>query len=181
MCRESGHSRCRTGSWSSVRSRLLDHCGHRGRNRMKSRSRCFLLLGFILNSCRAAAQPVSGFGRLDTSIESAAVSHDAVGPLRGPVGFAHAASVETRDGWRIPGYSALRKKNVASIDEFPPGVVGGAIGAAVGGAVGFVRAQMYCDNGVHCPVGGSVLTGAAIGAIMGLFVEWVVRSGPQPR
>lgn len=68
----------------------------------------------------------------------------------------------------------------SSIGEFPPGAIGGAIGAAVGGALGFLSVQIHCEMGVNCPVARSVLTGAAIEAIMGLFVEWVVRSGPKP-
>jgi hypothetical protein len=148
---------------------------------MKSRSRCFILLGLIVSSSRATAQPVRAFGRHDVSIESAAVSRDAVGPQRAPIGFARAASVDSRDVRTIAEYSASRKATAAGrIDEFAPGVIGGVIGAAVGGAVGWLRVQAFCDNGVNCPVAGSVLTGAAIGAIMGLFVEWVVRSGPQP-
>jgi hypothetical protein len=147
---------------------------------MKSRSRCFILLGLIVSSSRATAQPVRAFERFDTSIESAAASRNPIGPQRAPIGFAR-ASVGTRDFRTIEGYSASRKETAAGrIDEFAPGVIGGVIGAAVGGALGFLRVQAYCDNGVNCPVGGSVLTGAAIGAIMGLFVEWVVRSGPQP-
>jgi hypothetical protein len=149
---------------------------------MKSRSRCFILLGLITNSAAATAQPVKAFERFDSSIESTAASRDAVGPQRAPVGFARATSVDSRDARTIQGYSASRKKPAASsIDEFPPGAVGAAIGAVVGGALGFLRVQAYCDNGVNCPVARSVLTGAAIGAIMGLFVEWVVRSGPPPR
>jgi hypothetical protein len=123
---------------------------------------------------------VKAFERFDASIESVAASRDAVGPQRAPLGYTRAASVD-RDLRAIPGYSASRNKSTAnSLDEFPPGAIGAAIGAAVGGALGFLRVQAYCDNGVNCPVARSVLTGAAIGAIMGLFVEWVVRSGPQP-
>jgi hypothetical protein len=148
---------------------------------MKSLSRCFVLLGLITSSVCATAQTVRSFERFDASIESTFGSRDAVGPYRAPVGFSHAASVETRDLGAIPGYSASRNKSTAnSIDEFPPGAVGAAIGAVVGGALGFLRVEIHCDNGVNCPVGRSVLTGAAIGAIMGLFVEWVVRSGPKP-
>jgi hypothetical protein len=148
---------------------------------MKSRSRCFLLLGFIVHSGRAAAQQGSAFERFDTSNESAAVSRDTVGPQRAPIGFVGATSLDTRDVRTIAGYGTSRKKiTTSSSDEFPPGVIGGAMGAVVGGAVGFLRVQMYCEMGTDCSAARSVLTGAAIGAIMGLFVEWVVRSGPNP-
>ena len=148
---------------------------------MKSRSRWFILLGLIMNSAGASAQPVRGLERFDASIESAAASPDAVGPQRAPIGFARAASVDSRDVRTIEGYSASRKATAASsVGEIPPGVLGGAIGAAVGGAVGWLRVQAFCDAGSDCPAARSVLTGAAIGAIMGLFVEWVVRSGPKP-
>jgi hypothetical protein len=148
---------------------------------MKSRSRCFILLGLIMNSAGATAQPVRGLKRFDVSIESAAASPNAVGPQRAPIGFARAASVDTREVRTIDGYSASRKETpVSGAHEFQPGVIGGAIGAAVGGAVGWLRVQAFCDAGNDCPAARSVLTGAAIGAIMGLFVEWVVRSGPKP-
>ena len=148
---------------------------------MKTCSRCLMLLALIVNSACATAQPLKAFERFDASIESAAVSRDAVGPQRAPIGFAKGASVETRDLRTIQGYSASRKNfTTSSTDEFPPGVIGGTIGAVVGGAVGFLRVQMYCEMGIDCPATRSVITGAAIGAIMGLFVEWVVRSGPKP-
>src|ERR1700681_4701001 len=121
---------------------------------MKSRSRCFLLLGLIVNSGRVAAQPVSAFERFDTSIETAAASRDVVGPRRAPIGFVFVgvASRDIRDVRTIAGFPASRKKiTISSMDEFPPGVIGGAIGAVVGGAVRFLRVQIYCEMGSDCP------------------------------
>jgi hypothetical protein len=134
------------------------------------------------NPASASAQPVRAFERFDASTESAADTRDAVGPQRVPIGFARAAPVDTRDIPTIQGYSTSRKKSAGNgIDEFTPGVIGGAIGAVVGGAVGFLRVQAHCEMGIDCPATRSVLTGAAIGAMLGLFVEWVVRSGSKPR
>lgn len=148
---------------------------------MKSRSRCLILLGLIMSSGCASAQPVKVFDRLDAPLGTATASPDPVGPQRAPIGFAHAASVDARDIWTIQRYSVSRNETASSgVGEISPGILGGGIGAAVGGALGFVWAKAHSDNGVEGPLARPVLTGAAIGAILGLFVEWVVRSGPTP-
>jgi hypothetical protein len=148
---------------------------------MKSRSRCFILLGLVMNSGCATGQPVKVVDRLDASLGSVTASRSAVGPKRAPIGFARGASVDTRGARKIQGYPVSRVATAtSSVDEFQPGVLGGLIGAAVGGALGFVWARAQWDNGVEGPLARPVLTGAAVGAALGLFVEWVVRSGPTP-
>ena len=148
---------------------------------MKSRSQYFILLGLIMNSGCATVQPVKAFDRLDAPLGSATASPNVVGPQRAPIGFARAASVDARDLRTIQGHSVSRNATATSgVGEIPPGVIGGAVGAVVGGAVGYLRVQAFCEMGSSCDAGRSVLTGAAIGAILGLFVEWVVRSGKTP-
>ena len=58
----------------------------------------------------------------------------------------------------------------------PHGVTGGTIGAIVGGAIGWASARMHCESGVPCPTTRSTLTGAAIGAVLGVLVEYAVRN-----
>lgn len=148
---------------------------------MKSWARSFILVGLAMNTGRASAQPVKGFDRLDASLESVTGFRNAVGPQRAPIGFARAAAVDTRDVRTIQGYSVSRNQTASSgVGEISPGILGGGIGAAVGGALGFVWAKAHSDNGVDGPLTRPVLNGAAVGAILGLFVEWVVRSGPTP-
>jgi hypothetical protein len=148
---------------------------------MKSSVRSFILLGLAVNAGCATVQPGKAFDRLDASPGSVTVSQSAVGPQRVPIGFARPASVDTRDVRTIQGYSVSRNETAASgAGEIQPGVLGAGIGAFVGGTLGWLRVQMYCDNGSNCPAARSVLTGAAIGATLGLFVEWVFRSGPAP-
>jgi hypothetical protein len=148
---------------------------------MKSWARSFILVGLAMNTGRASAQPVKGFDRLDASLESVTGFRNAVGPQRAPIGFARAAAVDTRDVRTIQGYSVSRNQTASSgVGEISPGILGGGIGAAVGGAVAFLWVQAHREQGIDGPTARPVLTGAAIGVILGLFVEWVVRSGPTP-
>jgi len=61
-----------------------------------------------------------------------------------------------------------------STKRVPHGVIGGTIGAVVGGALGYMRVGMNCEGG-NCDATGSVLTGAAIGAVVGIGIEYFVR------
>jgi hypothetical protein len=61
----------------------------------------------------------------------------------------------------------------------PHGVVGATIGAIIGGAAGYARVQMYCDGADPCNATRSTVIGAAIGAAMGAFVEYVIRNAHQ--
>jgi hypothetical protein len=148
---------------------------------MKSRSLCLMLLGTVLSSGCAKARLETAFYRIETSPGSVIASRDAVGPRLAPVGLARRASVETQNAGTIQGYSVSRVATAtSSVDEFPPGLIGGLIGAAVGGALGFVWARAHCDNGVCGGLARPTLSAAAVGALLGLFVEWVARSGPDP-
>jgi hypothetical protein len=59
----------------------------------------------------------------------------------------------------------------------PHGLVGATIGAIAGGAIGYARVQMYCDGADPCNATRSTLAGAAIGAAVGVLVEYVIRNG----
>ena len=148
---------------------------------MRLRSRCFILLGLIMNSSYASAQLLNEFDHQDASPGSATDARGPAGPRRAPAGFARGASTETQNVRTVNGRPVSRVATAtSSVDEFQPGVVGGLIGAAVGGALGFLWVKIHEDNGVEGPLTRPVLTGAAAGALLGLFVEWVVRSGPDP-
>jgi hypothetical protein len=135
-----------------------------------------MFLGTLMNAGFAAAQPVRAFDRLEAS-RPAIPSRDAVGPRQVLLGLARGASVETQNARTIRGYSVSKVATAtSSVDEFLPGVVGGLLAALVGGALGFLYVKIHEDNGVEGPLNRPVLTGALIG----LFVEWVARSGPDP-
>ena len=59
------------------------------------------------------------------------------------------------------------------------GVIGAISGAIVGGALGYAWVGMHCDNGISCNATRPVLTGAAIGAVIGMIVEYGIRSWPE--
>jgi hypothetical protein len=62
-------------------------------------------------------------------------------------------------------------------DSGPPhGVTGGTIGAIVGGAIGWASVRIHCESGVPCPTTRSTLTGVAIGAVLGVVVEYAIRN-----
>jgi hypothetical protein len=66
--------------------------------------------------------------------------------------------------------------NAASHSGLPYGVTGGTIGAMVGGAIGWVSVRIHCENGSPCNTTRSTLTGAAIGAVLGVVVEYAIRN-----
>jgi hypothetical protein len=63
--------------------------------------------------------------------------------------------------------------------RLPHGLVGATIGAIVGGAIGYARVQMYCDGADPCNATRSTVTGAAVGAALGVLVEYFVRNGQR--
>lgn len=64
--------------------------------------------------------------------------------------------------------------------EYPHGLVGAVIGGLFGSALGYFRAGMYCENR-NCDYTRSVLTGAAIGAGVGILAEYFVRNAKWER
>jgi enoyl-CoA hydratase/carnithine racemase len=60
------------------------------------------------------------------------------------------------------------------------GVIGAVSGALLGGGLGYAYVAMHCDNGVSCNATRAVLTGAAIGAAVGVVLEYAIRSWPKP-
>jgi hypothetical protein len=144
---------------------------------MKSAARSFVLLGLALNTGCATAQSVQAFDPPDPSPGSVTPSEGAVGPQLTPIWFARPASRDLGDARTIHGYSVARNETAASgISEIRPGVLGAGIGAVVGGVLGWASVAIHCDNGVSCNSPRAIVTGAAIGAVLGLFVEWFVRS-----
>lgn len=65
-----------------------------------------------------------------------------------------------------------------SAGGLPHGVIGGGIGAVLGGGLGYLRVGMYCETN-NCDATRSVLTGAAIGAGVGMVLEYFVRHGQR--
>ena len=55
------------------------------------------------------------------------------------------------------------------------GTIGGISGAIVGGALGYFRMRLFCETQDCGFPTRSVLTGAAIGAGVGIFVEYAIR------
>ena len=64
--------------------------------------------------------------------------------------------------------------------EYPHGLAGALIGGLLGGALGYVRVGMYCET-QNCDYTASVLTGAAIGAAVGIFAEYIIRNAKWER
>jgi hypothetical protein len=60
--------------------------------------------------------------------------------------------------------------------EYHPGVLGATIGAAVGASLGYLRMRAYCESDGRCDATRDVLTGAIIGATIGIIVEYFVRN-----
>jgi hypothetical protein len=60
----------------------------------------------------------------------------------------------------------------------PHGVIGGSIGAVLGGALGYLRVELNCEIS-NCDHMRSALTGAAIGAGVGIVLEYFVRHGQR--
>jgi len=60
--------------------------------------------------------------------------------------------------------------------SMPHGVIGAAIGGVAGGAIGYLRMRMFCEMHGRCDATRDMLIGAAIGATIGVVVEYVVRN-----
>ena len=123
---------------------------------------CVIGLG-LLSTGRADAQPLSGQ-------ETALVANRNI-PEVAPRGL----PIPARLGFSgVPLVGADFKS--ASHSGLPHGVAGATIGAIVGGAIGWASVRIHCESGVPCPTARSTLTGAAIGAVLGVVVEYVTRN-----
>lgn len=143
---------------------------------MKSRVRYFILSGTIMSLGCVGAQRVKPFDSLRDS-PPATASGGADG-LRGTaIGFVPAASAGGQDHRTGTGNSRSRIEIGTTADGGAPhGVIGGAIGALAGGALGYSWMLFYCDRAGGCSGVRPALTGAAIGAILGVGVEWLIRA-----
>ena len=79
----------------------------------------------------------------------------------------------------IGGQGLISRLQTQSDGEMPHGLIGAATGTVVGGALGYLYTAMHCDNGAACDGTRSILTGAAVGAGVGLIVEYFVRNGQK--
>ena len=79
-----------------------------------------------------------------------------------------------------PGARTTSAAETSFASEHPHGLVGALIGGLFGGALGYVRAGMYCET-QNCDYARSVLTGAAIGAGLGVLAEYLVRNAKWER
>jgi hypothetical protein len=90
-----------------------------------------------------------------------------------PVGFSPAARKEST------GSSDAEARAIGSANRIQHGVIGAVSGALVGGAAGYAYVAMHCESGVPCSHARAVLTGAAVGAVLGVIIEYVIRSWPH--
>ena len=57
------------------------------------------------------------------------------------------------------------------------GVIGATIGGITGGTIGYLRMLSYCETRGRCDATRDVLIGAAIGATIGVVLEYFIRHG----
>lgn len=69
----------------------------------------------------------------------------------------------------------------APLGDARHGVIGAVSGAIVGGGLGFLYMVSHCDNDVCSFPTRAVLTGAAAGAVVGMIVEYGIRSWPEQK
>jgi hypothetical protein len=95
---------------------------------------------------------------------------------RDPVGF-HTRAAAGSLAVRIPGsYSVLRTEvDTTGSGGIPHGLIGGTLGALGGGTMGYLMALGLCEKNSGCGQGNAAITGALIGAILGIGIEWLVR------
>lgn len=94
--------------------------------------------------------------------------------------FLHAGSISAqqletaRVGISLPSVSKTSRASDHST-SLPRGAIGGIGGAIFGGAIGYLRMQAFCET-QNCDFPTrSVIIGAAIGAGLGVFVEYIIR------
>ena len=129
---------------------------------------CFITLG-LLSTGAADAKSLSGQESVRSLVAGLNISEVARRELPIPalLGFSAVPLVGTH----------LKS---ASHSGLPHGVTGGTIGAIVGGAIGWASVRIHCESGVPCPTTRSTLTGAAIGAVLGVVVEYAIRNRTPP-
>ncbi len=93
-----------------------------------------------------------------------------------PLGFERPPANSARvlrlgDGYRV----STKETGTTLKNDVPHGVIGGALGAVAGGLFGYYLAIGLCEKSGGCSGGSAALAGAAIGAILGVGVEWLVR------
>jgi len=125
---------------------------------------CVIALGLV-STGTADAQTLSGQESVRSPVAGRNISE--VAPIGLPIPARHGFSA-------VPLVGAHLKS--ASHSDLPHGVTGGTIGAIVGGAIGWLSFRIHCESGSPCPITRSTLTGAAIGAALGVLVEYAIRS-----
>ena len=93
-----------------------------------------------------------------------------------PVGF-HTRGAAGSLTVRIPGSYSVLRTEVDTTDSggIPHGLIGGTLGALGGGTMGYLMALGLCEKSSGCGQGNAAITGALIGAILGIGIEWLVR------
>jgi hypothetical protein len=101
------------------------------------------------------------------------IAADTVAQSRASVLYLHPAG--------LAASTTAVETTAASSTDIPHGLIGGVSGAIVGGALGYLWMDMQCDNDVCGPATRPVLTGAAVGAVIGIIVEYGIRSWPEKK
>jgi hypothetical protein len=119
----------------------------------------------VVSTGTADAQTLSGQESVRSLVAGRDISEVA------PIGL----PIPTRLGFSAAPFVGAHLKS-ASDSGLPHGVTGGAIGVIVGGAIGWLSVRIHCESGPPCPTTRSTLTGAAIGAALGVVVEYAIRN-----
>ena len=119
----------------------------------------------LVSTGTADAQTLSGHESVRSLVAGRNISEAAPSGL--PIPARHGLSAVPRVGAHLKSASHL---------DLPHGVTGGTIGAIVGGTIGWLSFRIHCESGSPCPTTRSTLTGAAIGAALGVLVEYAIRN-----
>ena len=125
---------------------------------------CFIGIG-LLSTGTGRAQTLSGRESVPSPVAGRNISEAAPSGLLVPARFGFSAVSPVGAHLKSASHSGL-----------PQGVTGGTIGAIVGGAIGWLSVRIHCERGTPCPTTRSTLTGAAVGAALGVFVEYAIRN-----
>jgi hypothetical protein len=106
------------------------------------------------------------------SVGSSDASRNPSTHAKPPLGF-------SADPYWLDHSRAADRYTTSDNGSIPHGVMGATIGGIAGGAIGYLRMLMYCENRGQCDATRDVLTGAAIGAVIGVVVEYFIRNGQR--
>ena len=87
-----------------------------------------------------------------------------------PIGV-HASHIGVRFASVTPHQSTLQQSGAS----LPEGLVGGLLGGILGGTLSYFVVTGNCDASGGCSTSNAVLVGTAIGVVVGIGVEWLVR------